>query len=172
MKILVFADFHGSIDSLNCAIDISRREKPDKTVVCGDLFGWSHPQEVATLVQKLDGVLYLIKGNNDFSTAVSYLPYAMDESAIMYHFGRKLFFTHGDRYDALRVPPILSEGDALIHGHSHVGRLQTANGLFVLNVGSLARPRDGVPSYMALDEFGATLKQPNGETLQQIFWEK
>ena len=172
MKILVFADFHGNLDSLNTAIEISRREAPDKTVVCGDLFGWSHPQEVAILAQKLNGVLYLIKGNNDFATAISYLPYAMEDSAIMYHFKRKLFFTHGDRYDALRVPPILNSGDALIHGHTHVGRLQEVDGLFVLNVGSLARPRDGVPSYLVLDDNGATLKSVDEEVLQQIKWEQ
>ena len=171
MKILVFADFHGSIESLNTAIEISKREAPDKTVVCGDLFGWSHPQEVAELVQKLDGVLYLVKGNNDFSTAVSYLPYEMEDNAVMYHFNRKLFFTHGDRYNGLRVPPILEEGDALIHGHTHVGRLSKYNGLYLLNVGSLARPRDGVASYLVLDEQGATLKQIDGEILQQIFWQ-
>ena len=172
MKILVFADFHGSIDSLNIAIEISRRESPDKTVVCGDLFGWSQPQEVAELVQKLEGVLYLVKGNNDFATARSYLPYAMEDNAVMYHFERKLFFTHGDRYDALRVPPILDDGDALIHGHTHVGRLRVTNELFVLNVGSLARPRDGVPNYLVLDEVGATLKATNGEILQQLNWKK
>ena len=171
MKILVFADFHGSIDSLNTAIEISKRERPDKTVVCGDLFGWTRPQEVATLVQKLEGVLYLVKGNNDFATAQSYLPYAMEDSALMYHFGRKLFFTHGDRYNSMRIPPILTGGDVLVHGHTHVGRLQNYNGLFVCNVGSLARPRDGVPSYMVLDEQGATLKQPDGEVLQHLNWE-
>ena len=170
MKILIFADFHGNVDSLKIAIEISQREAPDKTVVCGDLFGWSHPQEVAELVQQLHGVLYLIKGNNDFSTAVSYLPYEMEDSAIMYHFNRKLFFTHGDRYNALRVPPILEVGDALIHGHTHVGHLQKYNGLYVLNVGSLARPRDGVASYLTLDDHGATLKQINGEVLQQLNW--
>lgn len=171
MKILVFSDFHGSVDALNTAIEISRREAPDKTVVCGDLFGWSHPQEVATLAQKLEGVLYLVKGNNDFSTAISYLPYGMDDSVIMYHFCRKLFFTHGDRYDALRVPPILTEGDALVYGHSHVGRLRKVDGLFALNVGSLARPRDGVASYLVLDENGATMKSVDGEMLKQLKWE-
>lgn len=171
MKILVFADFHGSLDSLRTAIAISKRESPDKTVVCGDLFGWSQPQEVAELVGELHGVLYLVKGNNDFATAISMLPCEMDDSTIMYHFGRKLFFTHGDRYNALRVPPILEVGDALIHGHTHVGHLQQYNGLYVLNVGSLARPRDGVPSYLTLDEQGATLKQVGGEILQQLKWE-
>lgn len=170
-KILVFADFHGSAESLSMAIEISKREKPDKTVVCGDLFGWSHPQHAATLVQQLEGVLYLVKGNNDFSTAVSYLPYGMDESVVMFHFNRRLFFTHGDHYDALRVPPILKQGDALIHGHTHVGRLTPVDGLYVCNVGSLARPRDGVPSYLVLDDNGATLKNVDGEVLQQLSWE-
>lgn len=170
MKILVFADFHGSIDSLSTAIEISKRETPNKTVVCGDLFGWSQPQEFAELVRQLEGVLYLVKGNNDYATAQSYLTEAMEDSAIMYHFGRKLFFTHGDRYDGLRVPPILEDGDALIYGHTHVGRLRKVNGLFVLNVGSLARPRDGVPNYLVLDEVGATLKGVDGEVLQQLNW--
>ena len=170
MKILVFADFHGSVSGLEQAIEIANRERPDKTVVCGDLFGWSHPQEVAELVQQLNGVLYLVKGNNDFSTAVSYLPYEMEDNAVMYHFNRKLFFTHGDRYNSMRIPPILEVGDALIHGHTHVGRLQKYNDLYILNVGSLARPRDGIASYMILDEVGATLKQIDGETLQQLKW--
>ena len=155
---------------MNTAIEISKREAPDKTVVCGDLFGWSHPQEVATLVQQLDGVLYLVKGNNDFATAQSYLHDSMEDNAVMYHFDRKLFFTHGDRYDALRVPPILNEGDALIYGHSHVGRLRIVNGLFALNVGSLARPRDGARSYITIDEQGITLKLADGEILQQLNW--
>ena len=170
MKILVFADFHGSVGSLNTAMEISKREKPNKTVVCGDLFGWSHPKEVAELVQQLDGVLYLVKGNNDFDTAQSFLPYAMEDSALMYHFNRKLFFTHGDRYNAMRIPPLLNLGDVLVHGHTHVGRLQRYNGLYVCNVGSMSRPRDGAPNYLTLDEQGATLKQMDGQILQQLNW--
>ena len=172
MKILGFADFHGNVDIINCAIEISKREQPDKTVVCGDLFGWSRPQEVATLTQGLCGVQYLVKGNNDYASAQSYLPCPMEDNAIMYHFGRKLFFTHGDRYNSMRIPPILDEGDALIFGHTHVGRLGKRNGLYLLNVGSLARPRDGVPSYLVLDDIGATLKQTDGETLQQLKWQQ
>ena len=171
MKILVFADFHGNVNSLQQAIEISKREQPDKTVVCGDLFGWSKAQEVVEAVQKLNGVLYLVKGNNDFSTAQSYLPCEMEDSAIMYHFDRTLFFTHGDRYNSMRIPPMLKEGDVLVHGHTHVGRLRVYNGLYIANVGSLARPRDGAPSYVTIDEQGIALKLANGEVLQQLNWQ-
>ena len=170
MKILVFADFHGSVSGLEQAAEIAKRESPDKTVVCGDLFGWSNPKETAELVAKLCGVLYLVKGNNDYSTAQSFLPCEMEENAVMYHFGRTLFFTHGDRYNSMRIPPLLKEGDVLVHGHTHVGRLELYNGLYVANVGSLARPRNGLPSYLTIDEQGITLKLMNGETLQQLNW--
>lgn len=170
MKILVFADFHGSESALRTAIEISHREQPDKTVVCGDLFGWSSAERVAELVQKLDGVLYLVKGNNDFATAQSFLPGGMEDSVIMYHFGRTLFFTHGDRYNSMRIPPMLRGGDVLVHGHTHVGRLRLYNELYIANVGSLARPRDGAQSYLTIDEQGITLKLADGETLQQLNW--
>ena len=170
MKILVFADFHGNVSGLQQAIEISRREQPDKTVVCGDLFGWNSPQQIAELVTKLDGVLYFVKGNNDYATAQSFLPEQMEESALMYHFGRTLFFTHGDRYNGVRIPPMLQQNDVLVHGHTHVGRLGLYNGLYVANVGSLSRPRDGTPNYLTIDEQGITLKLANGETLQQLNW--
>lgn len=67
MKIAVFADFHGSTAALQTAAEICKRERPDKTVICGDLFGWSSsPVAVAELLSKLDGVLYLVRGNNDY----------------------------------------------------------------------------------------------------------
>lgn len=172
MKILVFSDFHGDIDGLYTAVGISKREKPDKTVICGDLFSsWSNnAPQVAELVQQLEGVLYLIRGNNDWRHNESFLPYGMEEYAVMYHFGRTLFFTHGDRYNGYRIPPMLKEGDVLIHGHTHVGRIYNCNGLHVLNVGSISRARDGVPNYMTIDEQGVILKQIDGSVLQQLHW--
>ncbi len=172
MKIAVFADFHGSTAALQTAAEICKRERPDKTVICGDLFGWSSsPVAVAELLSKLDGVLYLVRGNNDYVSAQDCLPVIMERECIMYHFGRTLFFTHGDRYDGLRVPPILRQGDALVYGHTHAGRLCKYNGIFALNVGSLARPRNGLASYLILDETGSVLKQPDGAQLASLAWD-
>lgn len=170
MKILVFADFHGNIAALHRAVEISHTEKPNKTVVCGDIFGWSGAMEVADELRQLDGVLYLVKGNNDWHTAEGLLPTELEDYALMYHFGRNLFFTHGDVYNAMRVPPVLGYGDVLVHGHTHCAGLTRRNGLYVLNVGSLARPRDGVPCYMVLDESGAVLKSVDGSPLAQMAW--
>ncbi len=170
MKILVFADFHGSVDAIRRAAEISRSVKPDKTVICGDLFGWSSPSEMAEPLNSMEGVLYLVRGNNDYRTAEILLPCEMEDNALMYHFRRTLFFTHGDRYNAMRIPPLLKNGDVLVYGHTHMGMLGTNNGVYLCNVGSLARPRDGQPCYLILDEGGAILFSPDGLELSRMSW--
>ena len=171
MKILVFSDIHGSLAAADNAVAISRREKPDKTVVCGDIFGWSSYADVSSRLLGLEGVLYFLRGNNDWQSAVDSCPLNLEDSAVMRSFGRTLFFTHGDRYNGYAVPPFLKEGDALVYGHTHVGSLRCRNGLFLLNVGSLARPRDGAPDYLVLDERGAQLKSPDGEIICSLAWD-
>lgn len=166
MKIVVFSDFHGSIDSLKRACEIVQTEKPDKTVICGDLFGcWGRQSEIVSLVESMDTIMYIIAGNNDYSTDLSLLKYGYDENAVMYHFGRTLFFTHGHRYNGWNVPPVLKQGDVLVYGHTHCSRLYQLDGLNVYNVGAMALPRDGHKAYLVLDERGATLRDVDGNVV-------
>lgn len=172
MKILVVADIHGSVNGMNAVLNAFSAEKPDKVVFCGDIFGgWSNTErQIAQMAESLDAVLYFVRGNNDRPCYDHLLSCGFEENAVMYHFGRTLFFTHGDRYNGFRVPPVLKQGDAVVHGHTHVGSLTVRNGLFVLNVGSVARPRDGRPGYLLLDETGATLKLTDGTVLYSLPW--
>ncbi len=170
MKILVFADFHGDVAALQQAADISERVQPQKTVICGDILGWGDAVAVSAKLSLMQGVLYLVKGNNDWHMADELLPTPLEDSVLMRHFGRTLFFTHGDVYNPMRIPPILGFGDVLVYGHNHKGELFRQNGLYMCNVGSLARPRYGVPNYLTLDEQGATLLSPDGETLCSLRW--
>ena len=174
MKILVFADIHGSVSAMEDVINITNREFPNKVVICGDLFGgWvQQPAEVARLTGKINSVLYLVKGNNDRAHDIALLPYGMEDNAVMYHFNRTLFFTHGDVYNKYRIPPVLKAGDAIIYGHTHASLLQHYNGLHILNVGSVSRPRDDMSCYMVLDDKGATVKQLNGEVIYTLPWQK
>ncbi len=172
MKIVIFADIHGSLKAMEAVLQAAQREKPQKTVFCGDLFGgWRNNSQIAEMAQSLDGTLYFVKGNNDIWGDERLINGGMDDNVPMYHFGRTLFFTHGDRYNGWRVPPILRPNDALIFGHTHVGSLTKRNGLFVLNVGSVAVPRDGKPCYLVLEESGATLRQLNGQDIYTLPWD-
>ncbi len=165
MKIAVFADIHGSIDGMNAVLGIVRNEQPDKVVICGDLFSANSRSEIAALTSKIDAVTYILRGNNDRECEAALLPAGMDDYAVMYHFSRTLFFTHGHVYNKYRIPPILKDGDILIYGHTHCALLQKFNGLYIANVGSVSCPRDGMPSYLIIDEQGITLKCLDGKEI-------
>ncbi|MCX4286298.1 MAG: YfcE family phosphodiesterase [Clostridia bacterium] len=170
MKICVFSDIHGSVAGMEYALNIVLRERPDKVVICGDLFGARNTGELVALVKRIDAVTYLIRGNNDRDNEVALLPCGMDGYAVMYHFGRTLFFTHGHVYNKYLVPPVLKENDVLVYGHTHCALLQKFNGLFIANVGSVSFPRDGTPSYLVIEECGITLKGLDGETINELHW--
>ena len=93
MKIVVFADLHGNITAAERAVRLSFDEKADKTVFCGDIFGvWGSAQEIAEKLQQVCGIAYFVRGNNDFSCYDGYIAGGLEEYAVMYHFGRTLFF--------------------------------------------------------------------------------
>lgn len=172
MKISVFADIHGSVSGMECVLEAVRRERPDKVVICGDLFGGfiSLSSELVELVSRIDATTYLVRGNNDRDSDIALLPYGMEDYAVMYHFNRTLFFTHGHVYNKYRIPPVLKPNDVLVYGHTHCALLQKYNGLYIANVGSVSRPRDDEPSYLTLDEYGVMLKRLNGEQISELRW--
>lgn len=168
MKIAVFADLHNSRAGMEEVAKIVAREKPQKIVFCGDLFGgFGDCKTIADAAQSLDGTLYFVRGNNDYC-GERFLNGGMDDCAVMYHFGRTLFFTHGDRYDKYRPPVLLGENDVLVYGHTHRSLLQRYNGLYVVNVGSVAQPRDAIACYALLDESGIELKRLDGTVLTKL----
>lgn len=173
MKIFVYSDIHGSVSALEEVQKAAVREAPDKIVCCGDLFGgWSSNERIAELAQGFDVPLYFVRGNNDRFGCDRFLTCGMEDGIPMYHFGRTLFFTHGDVYNGWRIPPVLSEGDAIVFGHTHMGSLLKRDGIFALNVGSAAIPRDGMPSYLVLDEQGAVLRRLDGTDIYFLPWQE
>lgn len=172
MKICVFSDFHGDAEAVSQAVEITSKLHPDKVVVCGDIFVSREgtQRQIAELLGKIDCTLYLIRGNNDYLWQGVQLPTCLEDNAVMYHFGRTLYFTHGDRFNALRLPPLVKDGDVLVHGHTHIGRIRVCDGVVVANVGSMALPRDGVADYMLIDEKGIALFDLSGNALQSLAW--
>lgn len=174
MKILVFSDFHGSMSAYRAALAIARKEQPNGVALCGDLFGGfsSDANAVAEAIQSFDAQTYLIRGNNDRPYDEALLPFDLQDYELTYKFGRTIMFTHGHRYNGWNVPPILGKGDALVFGHTHVCSLRKLpSGIFSLNVGSIALPRDGAPSYLVLDDDGITAKTIDGQTIYFLPWQ-
>lgn len=175
MKILVFSDFHGNLSAYQTALRIAKKEAPNAVALCGDLFGGfsSDSSQVAQAVQSFDSPLYAVRGNNDRSYDEALLPFPLQDYEVTYKFNRTIMFTHGHRYNSWNLPPILGHGDALVYGHTHVSSLRKLpSGIFALNVGSIALPRDGAPSYLVLDDDGAISKTTDGSVIYFLPWNK
>lgn len=172
MKIFVFSDLHGSVKAMKQVMSQIAIHKPNKVVFCGDLFGgWSaDTAAIVELLRQIDATLYLVRGNCDRITDGAFLPTPMEDNAIMYHFGRRLFFTHGEVYNRWRVPPVLRQGDVLLHGHTHVAGYSKANGLTTVSVGSAALPRDNTASYVMLQQDGISYYDMLGTLLLTKPW--
>ncbi|MBR7177691.1 MAG: YfcE family phosphodiesterase [Clostridia bacterium] len=173
MKIFVFSDLHGHADAMQAVVGQIKQHNPNKVVFCGDLFGgWSagSRQTIAEYFAQIDATLYLVRGNNDRYTDSVLLPTPIEDNAIMHHFGRTLFFTHGDLYNKWRVPPVLRSGDVLVHGHTHIAGYSKASGLTTISVGSVALPRDNTASYVILQQDGISYYDLLGNLLLTKPW--
>ena len=169
MKIFVFSDLHGYADTFQKILDAIRIEQPNKVVFCGDLFGgWSSTEKIVALTKQIDAVTYFVRGNND----IFYPNVEVDfeEYAIMHHFGKTMFFSHGHIYNGYKLPSFIGEGDVLVHGHTHTTHFYNVNGVMVVNVGSCAIPRDKTPSYIVMDEGGVTQKSLDGKDIFHKDW--
>ncbi len=170
MKIFVFSDLHGSVKTMEQIFQAIQREQPNKVVFCGDLFGGWKQGTTAILekIRQIDAVVYLVRGNNDIFYQSA--PCDFEEYAVMYHFGRMLFFTHGHIYNGYHLPAVIGQGDVLVHGHTHTTRFSKSFGVHVVNVGSCSQPRDNIPCYLILDDIGATQKTLKGVELYTYKW--
>lgn len=68
---------------------------------------------------------------------------------------------NGLRFRLQHIPPGKSEAlscDIVLHGHTHVPRDESINGVRFLNPGCVTRPNRGAPPSVGIIEFGAAKK--------------
>lgn len=150
-RVLVVSDSHGRTEYLKEAIE---KVEPDLMIHCGDTEG--QDDYISSLFQ---GPIYFVRGNCDNFSKKS-------EKLCLTLGAHKVMITHGHRYgvgfDLQNIEYAAeSEGaDVVLFGHTHVPLLiQEADGMVVMNPGSIALPRGEVhrPSY------GVILVDENGE---------
>ena len=63
-----------------------------------------------------------------------------------------IFATHGHQHNTDN-PPMLKQGDVLLHGHTHVPVLEEFDGKYYINPGSVSIPKENsAHSYMVLED--------------------
>lgn len=141
MRIVVVSDSHGDVYSLRRLL--RSEPKADLVIHLGD-----GAADLEGLKQDFPEKMFLqVKGNGDLS---SELP--VDGEYIIK--GRRIFYTHGHKYrvkmgmDDLLAAAEQREADILLYGHTHVVENSYADGMYVMNPGSL---RSYEHSYGAID---------------------
>ncbi len=150
MRIFVLSDSH---NSFNFAPFLEIAQKADMVIHCGD---GTRDQE--DLKNVLTCPFHYVKGNCDISGK---------REEIIDILNHRILVTHGDVYgvkysdSGLILKAKEVSADIVLYGHTHVPDITYKENIWLINPGSLTRPRyDKVPTYCILEISGETIK-PN-----------
>ncbi|MBQ7220606.1 MAG: phosphodiesterase [Synergistaceae bacterium] len=179
MNIMIASDIHGSAKYCRELMSAFEREKPDRILLLGDLLyhgprnslpGDYDTKETAAMLNGIRGRVMCVRGNCDAEVDQLMLDFPiMAEYCLLYVKGRVIFATHGHVFNT-QTPPALSEGDILLHGHTHIPAWEGfGRGSIYVNPGSVSIPKkDSRHSYMMLNDEGFIWKDLSGEEYHSL----
>ena len=175
MKFIFMSDIHGSMGYAKLIPEVLERENADKLVLLGDLYYHGprnpfpleyNPAEVAKLLNGLKEKLLVVKGNCDAEVDEMISEFKFEESVVLECAGKKIFCTHGHKFNEENLPK--DDFDILIFGHFHVGKIEEVDGKVFANAGSLSLPKNDSPnSYLVLTEENLQLKELDGNKIDE-----
>jgi len=145
LRIVVLSDSHRHYDTLEEAV-LLHREDADLFIFLGD------GEYELDLLQSVHPELRFlsVSGNCDYGSDRP--DYGVAEFA-----GKTVFYTHGFRFgvksglaDLKREARSLG-ADIALYGHTHIPYVAYEDGLYLMNPGSIGRPRVGKPNYGIVD---------------------
>lgn len=166
MKLMIASDIHGSLKYLNKLLECYNHEKPDKLILLGDILYHGprndlpdeyNPKEVINKLNNIKENLLCVRGNCDTEVDQMVLEFPiLADYAFSYYEKTMIFITHGHKYNT-QNPPMLKNGDILLHGHTHVPACEKFGENFYLNPGSVAIPKENSPHGYMMFENGKFL---------------
>ena len=180
MKLLIASDIHGDYESAEIVINKFNEEKCDKILLLGDILyhgprndlpATYAPKKVIALLNEYKDKILTVRGNCDTEVDQMVLEFPiLADYALLSLDGLTVFATHGHHHNTA-TPPALTEGDILLHGHTHVLKCEEfGNKNYYLNPGSVALPKENNPrTYMIYEDRIFTVKDIAGNT---VFSEK
>ena len=144
MRIVVISDSHGRTG----VIDRILRNQPDAEYVF--FLGDRLPDIEDFPILYPDKTFYTVSGNCD--------PFSNVPSAdIQIISGVKIFYTHGHTFSVKYGTQKLLEkakeigAKIVLYGHTHISKILYEEGIYIVNPGSCAEPRDFHASYAVID---------------------
>ncbi len=178
MKLFFLSDIHGSVYYTKKALEAFEKEKADYLVILGDelyhgprnpLPKGYDPKEVAELLNEYKNKIIAVRGNCDSEVDQMMLEYPlMSDYNIIFYNKKRIFVTHGHIYNKVNLPNI-TDGDALIYGHTHIPLAEKKDGIYILNPGSISLPKQDNPnSYAVLEDDLFEIKDLDMKTFKSI----
>ncbi len=163
MKILFASDIHGSEYYTRKLTDKYRELSCDKMILLGDLLyhgprndlpkGYN-PKGVIKILNDMSDEIISVRGNCEAEVDQMVLDFScMSDYFIMFEKGRMFFVTHGHLFNC-ENPPKLKSGDLLIHGHTHVRKIEKFKDNLYINPGSVSLPKENNPPTFMIYEDG------------------
>ncbi len=149
MKYLVVSDIHGSIDSAEILIEKFLANKCDKILLLGDILYHGPrndlpnkyaPKQVITLLNQYQDKIIAIKGNCDAEVDEMVLSFKIKKDHTLTIKGKKIYLTHGHHINHLS--PTDKKVDVILHGHTHINKVDKVNNQTYVNIGSITLPKE------------------------------
>lgn len=184
-KFFFASDIHGSAFWCEKVLEKFDGSGAEKLILLGDLLyhgprndlpeGYD-TKKTAELLNSMKDRMIAVRGNCDAEVDQMVLKFSvMADYAWLNLNGINMFATHGHLFNDEEPGrmPLLSNGDVLIHGHTHLPSAEKKNrpegGYYLLNPGSVSIPKGGYPnSYALLSDKVFTVLDFNGNTLKEI----
>ena len=178
MKLMIASDIHGSMFYLEKLLNQFEEEKPDKLILLGDILYHGPRNDLPegyapkAVIEKLNAIkenILCVRGNCDTEVDQMVLEFPiLADYAIFYFGGKMIFATHGHNHNT-KNPPMLKEGDILLHGHTHVSVCEPCGYYTYINPGSVSIPKEDTPhSYMMFEGGCFTWKDLDGKVYKEF----
>jgi putative phosphoesterase len=148
-SILVISDSHGDIAALSAVLKWTKNTVLDAAVFLGD---GADDLTVASEQTGFSLSWHRVRGNGDYDS------FSPDNIVMETPSSRKIFLSHGNRLRVREGKRVIADAarragaEAALFGHTHIPYCDTVDGIFLLNPGSIGRPRsDSGPSFAILE---------------------
>ena len=176
-KLLVISDTHGSIQSLKAVLDWAKNNSPPAGTICAAAFLGDGIADLRPAAEASEFFCdwKVVGGNNDYGYEMmggksSFGAYSPPEAAVFDFADNRFFICHGHRHNlysghfTLIAAARGAGANVVLFGHSHVPFQKNADGILLVNPGSIGRPRSRIGSTFAVIECA------DGEQPKVEFW--
>jgi putative phosphoesterase len=137
-SILVISDSHGDVTALSAVLAWAKNTPLQAAVFLGD---GAEDLAVASAWAGFSLPWHRVRGNGDYD-------FSIPENIVMeIPPSHKIFLSHGNRLRVREGKRVIAdaarrmEAEAALFGHTHIPYCDTVDGIFLLNPGSIGRPR-------------------------------